>query len=96
MHGDDGAHVASRHGWSLDKASVEVRHVKVVSADGATQTDRFERIIDLEGDLTDEQRANLVEIANKCPVSQTLQRSSTIVTSLAKESQLASEHAVRD
>ena len=70
-----------------------MRHVKIVSADGATQTDRFERIIDLKGALTDQQRVSLVEIAKRCPVSQTLQRSSSIITSLAKESQLTLDRA---
>jgi uncharacterized OsmC-like protein len=69
-----------------------VRHVKIVSADGATQTDRVERIIDLKGALTDQQRVSLVEIAKRCPVSQ-MQRSSSIITSLAKESQLTLDRA---
>jgi putative redox protein len=75
---------ASRHGWPLEKVSVEVHHKKVVSPDGVKQTDRFERVIDLKGDLTDEQRNYLVEVAKECPVSQTLQRASRIVTSLAE------------
>ena len=45
---------ASRHGWPLEEDSVEVGHVKLVSADSTTQTDRLERVIDLKGDLTDE------------------------------------------
>ncbi len=87
---------ASRHGWALEKVSVEVHHAKVVSADGATRTDRFERVIDLKGDLTDEQRTYLVEIANKCPVSQTLQRASKVAVSLAKASKLGSDYAFGD
>jgi uncharacterized OsmC-like protein len=51
---------------------------------GVTQTDRFEPVIDLKGDLTDEQRNYFVEVANKCPVSQTLQRASSVVASLAE------------
>jgi putative redox protein len=34
--------------------------------------DRIERIITLEGDLDAEQRARLMEIADKCPVHRTL------------------------
>jgi uncharacterized OsmC-like protein len=30
------------------------------------------RDVNLEGDLTDEQRQRLIEIANKCPVHKTL------------------------
>jgi putative redox protein len=74
---------ASRHGWLLERATVEVCHVKVAYENGATPTDRFQRIVGLTGNLTDEQRAILIEIANRCPVSQTLRRASSIVTSLA-------------
>jgi putative redox protein len=34
--------------------------------------DRIERVITLEGDLDAGQRAQLVDIANKCPVHRTL------------------------
>jgi putative redox protein len=34
--------------------------------------DRIERVITLEGDLTAEQRARLMAIADKCPVHRTL------------------------
>jgi uncharacterized OsmC-like protein len=46
------------------------------------QTDRFEPVIDLKSDLTDEQRNYLVEVANKCPVSQTLQRASALLAEM--------------
>lgn len=79
---------ADRHNWPLEKTSVEVRHKIVVVGDGRSSVDRFERIVRIEGDLTDQQRAHLLEIANRCPVSQTLQRSSVIVTSLAEASRI--------
>ena len=79
---------ADRHNWPLEKTSVEVRHKIVVAGDGKSSVDRFERIVDIEGDLTDQQRAHLLEIANRCPVSQTLRRSSVIVTSLAEPSRV--------
>jgi putative redox protein len=44
--------------------------------------DRFDRVVHLIGGLTDHQRARLLEIAQKCPVSQTLQRSSLVLSSL--------------
>jgi putative redox protein len=77
---------AERHGWLIEKTSVEVRHKVVVGSDGKSVTDRFERTIHVAGDLTPAQREQLVRIADRCPVSQTLQRSSSIVTSLAEES----------
>jgi putative redox protein len=75
---------AGRHNWPLQKTSVVLRHQKIQSADGKTKVDRFERVIYLTGGLTDQQRARLLEIADKCPVSQTLQHSSVIVSSLAE------------
>ena len=77
---------ADRHGWPLGKTSVEVRHKIVVSSDGKTSIDHFERIIHVGGDLSQEQRPRLLEIADRCPISQTLQRSSVIITSLAEAS----------
>ena len=75
---------AARHGWPLEKTSVGLRHDKITAADSEVKIDRFERIIHLHGDLTDEQRTHLLEIANRCPVSQTLQRSSVVVSLLAE------------
>jgi putative redox protein len=73
---------ASRHAWPLERTSVDVLHQKVLSADGKSKIDRFERHIALAGDLSPEQRQRLLEIADKCPVSQTLQRVSAVVSSL--------------
>jgi putative redox protein len=73
---------ASRHAWPLERASVDVLHQKVLSVDGKSKIDRFERHIGLSGNLTPEQRQRLLEIAEKCPVSQTLQRASMVVSSL--------------
>jgi len=40
--------------------------------------DHFHRAIHLDGDLTEEERLRLLEIAERCPVSQTLRRCSVI------------------
>lgn len=69
---------ADRHGWKLDRVSVAMRHVQE-----AGPVDRFERHITLEGTLDAEQRARLLEIAEKCPVSRTLGRGSRVVSDLA-------------
>lgn len=42
--------------------------------------DQIERDIQLDGDLTDEQRRRLLEIADKCPVHKTLNGEITITT----------------
>lgn len=74
---------ASRKGWPLQRISVELRHAKTAAEDGS-HIDRFERTISLIGDLTGEQRRQLLEIAEKCPVSQTLRRASVVVARLGE------------
>lgn len=78
---------ARRKGWPLHNISVEVNHDKVHAQDaeqrGAIKIDRFIRVIRLTGELTGEQRLRLLEIADKCPVHQTLEQSSEVITELA-------------
>ncbi|WP_339857710.1 bifunctional alpha/beta hydrolase/OsmC family protein [Thalassospira alkalitolerans] len=74
----------------VDGIRVEVRHDKIHASDcmecGAEfaqksgKIDRFERIITLHGDFTDDIREKLIVIANKCPVHRTLEAKSIIVT----------------
>ncbi|MGH1426205.1 MAG: bifunctional alpha/beta hydrolase/OsmC family protein [Pseudooceanicola sp.] len=77
---------ARRKGWPLTHVQVDVSHDKVHAQDAGTTTDakadRFTRVIRLDGTLTSEQRAKLLEIADKCPVHRTLERSSVIATEL--------------
>jgi uncharacterized OsmC-like protein/pimeloyl-ACP methyl ester carboxylesterase len=76
---------ADRRGWSLGRTTVALRHDRIYAEDCAeceTKTgrlDHIERRIDLDGDLSGEQREKLLEIADKCPVHRTL--SSEIVIS---------------
>lgn len=74
---------ARRKGWPLTGVSVDVSHDKVHAQDAAdrqgAKVDRFHRVIRLAGDLSPEQCAKLMEIADKCPVHRTLERSSEIV-----------------
>ncbi|MEO6652747.1 MAG: alpha/beta fold hydrolase [Ilumatobacteraceae bacterium] len=56
------------------------------AGDGKTasaRVDRFTRVLHLDGDLDDEQRAGLLRIADRCPVHRTLELSSVIATELA-------------
>jgi putative redox protein len=57
---------AERKGWPLTAAEVRLSQAK----EGDVHVMR--RDIRLEGDLSDEQRQKLLEIANKCPVHKTL------------------------
>jgi putative redox protein len=63
---------ARRKHWPLTHARVEVS--------GGDQQGSYviERRVVLEGDLTDEQRARLLDIAGRCPVSKRLTNGVTI------------------
>jgi uncharacterized OsmC-like protein len=69
---------ARRKGWPLENVTVSLHHSKIHAADCANcetkvgKLDSIEREIQLTGALTSEQRAKLMEIADKCPVHQTL------------------------
>lgn len=54
--------------WPLEKTAVTVTHQK-----DAQKQDVFHRAIVVSGPLDDEQRARLLEIADKCPVHRTLE-----------------------
>ena len=69
---------ARRKGWPLENVRVSLHHSKIHATDCAEcetkvgKIDRIEREIHLTGNLTAEQRAKLMEIADRCPVHQTL------------------------
>lgn len=77
---------ARRKGWPLSHVSVDVSHDKVHAQDakvsGEVRIDSFRREIRLEGDLTEDQRARLLEIADKCPVHRSLEQGAHINTVL--------------
>ena len=78
---------ARRKGWPLEHVSVDVSHDKVHAQDADTasgdKVDTWKRVIALRGTLDTDQRARLLEIADKCPVHRTLEKSSTVITELA-------------
>lgn len=76
---------ARRKEWPLEAVTVKLRHTKVRPPEGASSArlvDRIERDVELHGPLSDEQRARLLDIANKCPVHRTLQSEIDIRTQL--------------
>jgi putative redox protein len=79
---------ARRKQWPLQAVRVRLRHAKVHAADCAEcetkvgMIDRIERDVDLVGPLDAEQRARLLQIANKCPVHRTLTSEVAIRTQL--------------
>ncbi|TCO70934.1 bifunctional alpha/beta hydrolase/OsmC family protein [Rhodovulum euryhalinum] len=78
---------ARRKGWPLDGVQVDVTHDKVHAQDAEARSgqkvDLFRRAIRLAGDLDKDQRDRLIEIADRCPVHQTLERAARIETDLA-------------
>ncbi|WP_170752542.1 bifunctional alpha/beta hydrolase/OsmC family protein [Ruegeria lacuscaerulensis] len=77
---------ARRKRWPLTGITVDVCHNKVHAQDagliGDGKVDLFRRKIRLEGPLDQEQRARLLEIADKCPVHRTLEGTAQITTEL--------------
>ena len=70
---------ARRKGWPVERVRVRLRqrrvHAKDCSECGSTSEGfihHIERRVEIEGELTDEQRARLQEIAHKCPVHRML------------------------
>ncbi len=80
---------ADRKGWPLEEVRVHLDHGKVHEQDCENcenenaKIDQIEREIELFGDLNDEQRQKLLEIADKCPVHRTLHGEIRVVTKLA-------------
>lgn len=79
---------ARRKSWPLERVLVRLTHERVHADDcasceeGGRRLTRIERRITLEGPLSEEQQARLIEIAEKCPVHKTLTGALEIRTSL--------------
>lgn len=79
---------AERKKWDLQEVFVHINHSKRHADDCSTceesssKIDVFERVIELYGDLSEQQKAKMLEIADKCPVHKTLQEDIKIETRL--------------
>ncbi len=77
---------AERKEWPLDGVSVRLSHEKIHARDCAScetqkgKVDHISRVLTLTGDLTDEQRERLIQIADRCPVHRTLHSEVTVDT----------------
>ncbi len=73
---------------ALRSVTVEVRHGKVHAEDCADcetsggKVDEFQRVLIFDGDLSEEQRQRLLEIAERCPVHKTLHGEVKVRTTL--------------
>ena len=75
---------------TLGRISVDVSHAKIhakdceecteAERDRGGRIDRFERVISVDGDVSEELRAKLAEIAGKCPVHRTLEAVAKVAT----------------
>jgi uncharacterized OsmC-like protein/esterase/lipase len=70
---------ARRKKWPLDSVKVHIDHYKDYAQDQQecadekpAQIDHFERVLEIEGDLSEKQLERLLEIADRCPVHRTL------------------------
>jgi uncharacterized OsmC-like protein/alpha/beta superfamily hydrolase len=82
---------ADRKEWPLESVEVRLRHTMERAKDTLDpvdhhahqgRVDRFDREIELRGDLTAEQKERLLEIADHCPVHRTLEAGAYITTEL--------------
>lgn len=77
---------ARRKKWDLQEVKVHLEHYKDYASDmmdmenKSSQIDHFDRVLELEGDLNEEQKERLLEIANKCPVHRTLHQDVEVKT----------------
>ena len=79
---------ANRKGWPLERVRVTLRHSRIHAEDcaGCETTkgwiDHIDLEVELAGDLDDTQRQRLLQIAERCPVHQTLTSEVDIATTL--------------
>lgn len=79
---------ADRRKWPLEGIVVRLQHHRIHRDDCVNcekkdaSIERVERTLELRGPLTDEQRAKLLDIAERCPVHQTLQHNLDVRTTL--------------
>lgn len=70
---------AQRKGWDLQTVKIELTHER---PEGRGGPERITASFVFEGDLTDEQRERLLQIAEKCPVQKTITGELSVESSL--------------
>jgi len=69
---------AERKGWDVGAISVELSHSR------RGETDLIERTLSFVKPITEEQRARLLEIAAKTPVTKTVMHGATVTTTITQ------------
>jgi putative redox protein len=83
--------------YPLEKIIVKLTHKKIHADDCVecentnSKIDHIERVIELQGPLSQEQQSKLLEIANKCPVHRTLTSKILITTQLVENQSRSSK-----
>ncbi len=76
---------ARKHGWELNDVEIELQHERIHAEDCKTcetRTGKLDKIIKnikIKGNLNEEQKNRLLEIAGKCPVHRTLTHENLII-----------------
>ena len=80
----------ARHkGLAVERVSCDVSHQRIHADDcddcerDGGKVDVFERVIEIEGDLSPEQRERMLQIADRCPVHKTLENEIKVRSRLA-------------
>jgi putative redox protein len=82
---------AQRQQWSLEGVHITLRHSKIHADDCAAcateirTIDKIEMEISLSGNLSEDQRRRLLEVADRCPVHRTLTSTVQIETRAVSE-----------
>lgn len=71
-----------RQGWPATEVRVGIQHVESRAEGGKTRYE-LKRSIVVTGDLTEDQRSRLLEIANRCPVHRILEGEISISSELS-------------
>jgi len=83
---------ARRKKWDLQEVVVHLDHYKDYAQDMEAVVDKkppkmdhFDRVIEMKGDLSAEQKTRLMEIADRCPVHRTMHSEVKVNTTLREE-----------
>jgi putative redox protein len=93
---------ANRKGWNLEGVEIDVSYVKLKAAEiEAYQGDAefvydFQQLITFKGDLTEDQKTRLLEIAGRCPVHKILTSPVNITEALKEETGVIDQFEVGD
>ncbi len=88
---------AQRKKLALDKVTVRLSHKRVHAQDcadcqsGEGHISEIQCVIELQGDLSADQRASLLAIADKCPVHRTLEHEIKVRSRLAEDQDLVNQ-----